>query len=169
MNSNHLALYRRELRTAIGGAILLILSILAGCGTNDDPIRSDAVRYSESLSSLAGLEVAAGEALRSVIGENFTDDETVDAIVVNLVVPKYQEFLDGLDKITPETEEIAEIHQIFIKGAKEQMVGFILLKTSVNEGAKKLATARITMQDALKALRELVEGSRTVGTPLESG
>ena len=42
-------------------------------------------------------------------------------------------------------------------GANDQMAGFIPIITSINEGAKKLAQARIAMQEALKAVADLVE------------
>lgn len=157
LNSNFVAQHRRELRTAIGAAIMTILGLFAGCGSDGgDRIRSDAIRYSSSLSRLSGLEVEAGNAFKTVIGENFTDVETLRATLLNQVIPKYQEFLDGLEKIAPVTDEIAEIHEKFTEGANDQMAGFNLIMTSANEGGIKLEKARITMQDALKEVADLI-------------
>lgn len=159
--------YRRQIWTAITAAILLIFSLTAGCGTNaDDRMREDAVQYSNDLSLLIVLEVEAGAVLKSVIGENYTNDELMRSTLLEQVMPKYQEFLDGLEEITPSTEEIAEIHEKFLQGANDHMTGFGLLIRSIDEGSFSLmsesntiiAKARRAMQEALAGVTDIAAG-----------
>ena len=103
----------------ISAAVLLISVLFAGCGTSaEDRIRDDAIQYSSSLALLAVLEIEAGDLFKSVIGDNYTDNETLRAMLLGQVMPTYHEFVDGLESITPSTEEITEIHEKLIGGGQ---------------------------------------------------
>ena len=166
------------LRAAVSASILTALFLFVGCGANaEDQIRNDAAKYADSLRSLANLEAEAGATFKSVIGGNFTDDETLRATLMDQVIPKYQEFLDRLEDINPDTEEIAEIHETFIKGASDHIAGFILIVRSIDEDNMVLMTesntlvaiARRAMQESLQAVSYYVEGvTPPTQTPLPS-
>ncbi|PUB11706.1 hypothetical protein [Paenisporosarcina sp. OV554] len=142
----------------------LLISLLAGCGSN--PIEEDLLTYmNESLPSLSEQEFEAVALYDSVSGPNYTDDETMYYTILYEVIPKYRVFIDNLEKIEIETEELTKIHEIYIEAVNIQNSGFLTILTAIeeqdsekiNEANAKLTEARTMIRDYQNKLDALAE------------
>ncbi|MBW2053750.1 MAG: hypothetical protein JRI85_16165 [Deltaproteobacteria bacterium] len=85
----------------------------------------DLVEYvNKEILGIAELEKAALESYASVIGKNYTTDERVCEALKNDVIPQYRRFLELLREISPKTEEVRNVHRIFIRGSEYLLSGF---------------------------------------------
>lgn len=143
---------------------LLLMSTLVGCGSN--PVQDDLITYiNDSLPSLAEQELEAIELYESVSGPNYIDDETMYYTIFDEVIPKYGDFIDDLEKIEVKTDELNEIHELYIEAANLQNSAFLTIITAleeqnsekINEANGKLTDARKMIRDYQKKLSTLAE------------
>jgi hypothetical protein len=149
----------RLLAIVVFGCFLL----LAGCG---GPIQSDILNYvNEELKTAHDLEEKAVSAYKSVAGANYTDDQTMHDALVNEVIPNYTEFINELENVTIETDELKEIHEIYLKGANLQFNGFEKIVEAIEkqdsglieEANQLLEEGRLQIEDYNTKLDELAE------------
>jgi hypothetical protein len=142
----------------------LMISLLAGCGSN--PVEEDLLTYmNESLPSLSEQELEAVALYDSVSGPNYTDDETMYYTILDEVIPKYRVFIDNLENVEIETEELTKIHEIYIEAVNIQNSGFLTILTAIeeqdsekiNEANAKLTEARTMIRDYQNKLDALAE------------
>jgi hypothetical protein len=109
---------RRVLAVAVFGVFL----ILAGCG---GPVQDDILNYiNEELKTAQELEDRAVFAYEGVAGVNYTDDQTMYDALVNEVIPNYTDLVSELQTVSIETDELKEVHEIYLSGAKLQFSAF---------------------------------------------
>lgn len=142
----------------------LMISLLAGCGGN--PVEEDLLKYmNESLPALSEQELEAVGLYDSVSGPNYTNDETMYYTILDEVIPKYRDFIDNLEKIEIETEELTKIHEIYIEAVNIQNSGFLTILTAIeeqdsekiNEANAKLTEARTMIRDYQNKLDALAK------------
>jgi ferritin-like protein len=92
-------------------AMLLVL-LLAACSSASGEIQQ---YVNEDIASLVEMEEEAVMAYESVTGANYTDDLTTYEMLLNEVIPKYNVFIEGLEEIQPENEELRDIHENYIE------------------------------------------------------
>ena len=110
----------------------LILSIgLSGCS---DPVKDDLLNYiNEDLKELGVLEEEALAEYASVTGDNYVDDLTTYTHIEEVVIPLYSDFLEQLEEIDPETGEVKEVHEQYIKAGNPQNNAFIKILAALEE------------------------------------
>jgi len=85
----------------------------------------DLVEYvNQGILGIAELEGNSLKHYASVTGENYTTDEVVYAALNNDVIPLYKRFLDLLKNIEQQTDEVRQLHTIYISGAEMMHNGF---------------------------------------------
>ncbi|MDZ5471331.1 hypothetical protein SM124_06180 [Bacillus sp. 31A1R] len=140
------------------------LVILTGCFGN--PVQDDLLNYiNEEIQPLADLETKAMDAYDSVTGANYTDDQTTYNTIKDEVVPTYRDFIDKLEAIKPETEEVSKLHEQYIDAANMQHSAFIIILDAlekadtglITEANDKLAEARKGIRSYQKDLEKLAE------------
>jgi hypothetical protein len=133
---------------------MLITFILSGCG--NDPVQEDLLEYlNEELPAISDIELDAVNAYQSVTGVNYQDDYIMYDTLVYDVVPTYQQFLDELEAIELETEELREIHETYIDGANLQYNAFVRIITALEEqDFGKIEEANEMLNDARKQMRD---------------
>ena len=103
--------------------VVVFVLLLAGCG--GDPVQEDILNYvNEETTAASELEDEAITAYEGVSGANYQDDPTMHDALVNVVIPSYSEFIKELKDVTIETEELKELHEIYLTGAELQLQGF---------------------------------------------
>jgi hypothetical protein len=81
------------------------------------------------------------------------------------VIPKYGDFIDDLENIEVKTDELNEIHELYIEAANLQNSAFLTIITAleeqdsekINEANGKLTDARKMIRDYQKKLAALAE------------
>ncbi|MCM3568597.1 hypothetical protein [Neobacillus mesonae] len=134
--------------------LFLMMVFLSGCF--GDPIQDDLVNYiNNEMKDAAEYEKTAVSAYESVTGANFVDDQTLYDTLMNDVIPNYNSLIKELDKAKIETDELREIHEIYIEGADIQYNAFAKIKQALEEqDANLIQEANEMLADARKHIRE---------------
>ena len=112
--------------------VLPFILLLSGCFS--DPVQDDLLNYVNKEMKQAGkLEAAAVSAYEGVSGANYKDDQTMYDALTKEVIPNYNEFIKELDSVKIETDELQEIHEIYIEGADIQYKAFVIIKQALEE------------------------------------
>jgi len=111
-------------------SILMTGVLVVGCAA--DPVALDLTKYvNQGVLQIAELEQKSLERYASVTGPNYKSDEEVYATLENWVIPLYSRFLQELRKIRPETQEVRELHRVYLLGAESLLDGFKLLMIAI--------------------------------------
>src|SRR6185312_4884226 len=103
---------------------------------------------------LEQLEREAINEYDSVVGANHVDDEITYFHIKDVVLPKYRNFIEELEALRPETKEVRNVHEIYIKGSNLQYNGMVsLLSALENQDFDKLNEANQQMQEAKIVIR----------------
>ena len=77
----------------------------------------DLVKYvNQDILDIAQLEQKALESYSSVTGKNYTTNARIYKALKDDVIPHYRHFVDLLRDINPKTQEVRELHGIYIRG-----------------------------------------------------
>ncbi|MFO1443664.1 hypothetical protein KDN24_10660 [Bacillus sp. Bva_UNVM-123] len=133
-------------------SIFFALILLTACG---NPIKDDLLSYiNDDFTPLAYLELETMNAFDSVTGANYTDDETTYYTLIDEVVPKYSEFIDKLEAIMPDTNEVSKLHEQYIDAANLQHSAFLTILDALEKGDPGLITeANEKLDEARKRIR----------------
>ncbi|WP_342043204.1 hypothetical protein [Bacillus sp. OTU2372] len=152
------------MKTGLLAIVLPFILLLSGCFS--DPVQDDLLNYVNKEMKQAGkLEAAAVSAYEGVSGANYQDDQTMYDALTKEVIPNYNEFIKELDSVKIETDELQEIHEIYIVGADIQYKAFVTIKQAleeqdpalVQEANDMLADARNHIRDYKNKLNKLAK------------
>ncbi|MEH7548054.1 hypothetical protein [Neobacillus vireti] len=152
------------MKTGLLAIVLPFILLLSGCFR--DPVQDDLLNYVNKEMKQAGkLEAAAVSAYEGVSGANYQDDQTMYDALTKEVIPNYNEFIKELDSVKIETDELQEIHEIYIVGADIQYKAFVTIKQAleeqdpalVQEANDMLADARNHIRDYKNKLNKLAK------------
>jgi hypothetical protein len=150
---------KRMLAVVVFGCFL----VLAGCG---GPVQDDILNYvNKELKTAQELEDKAVSAYEGVAGVNYTDDPTMHDALVNEVIPTYTDLIDELESVNIESDELKEIHEIYLSGANLQLSAFEKIKEAIekqsssmiDEANQLLEEGRLKIEDYNKKLDELAK------------
>ncbi|MBB6453663.1 hypothetical protein HNQ94_002112 [Salirhabdus euzebyi] len=117
------------MKKAIISLGFFLMLALVGCS---NPVQDDLLSYvNDELIPISQLEVDAMDAYASVTGVNYTDDYTLYDVLEVTVLPNYEDFYEKLNLITPKTEEVKEIHDIYVEGVGEQYQALLTLRVAI--------------------------------------
>jgi hypothetical protein len=134
-------------------------------------VKDDLLTYmNESLTPLAEQEGEVIALYDSVTGANYTDDETTYNTIADEIMPKYQVFIKDLEEVEMETEEVTNIHEIYIEAVNIQQSGFVTMLSAIkeqdlekiNDANAKLTEARTMSRDYLNKLQSLAKENDVV-------
>jgi hypothetical protein len=145
---------------------LLCIGVLALAGCFSDPVQDDLLNYiNKETTTAAQLEDKAISAYGSVSGVNYQDDQTLYDALVTEIIPDYKEFIKELESVDIETDELKEIHDIYLTGANHQYNGFLKIVEAlenqdigmIEEANKMLDEGRKNINEYLDKLNALAE------------
>jgi len=133
--------------------VALISAILAGCGSN--PVQDDLIHYiNEEVLPLADEENAITGAYESVTGENYVDDESLYAELETLI-PKYRDYVAKIEEINPETDEVKELHELYIAASNKQYNAMVQISAALeNQDVNLVSEANGKLDEARSGMRE---------------
>ena len=73
----------------------------------------------------------------SMVGENAGPDAVFLTALKKEIVPTYEQYIEKLESINPQTDELINIHAILIDGAKDQLASFHLTIKAIENGSNK--------------------------------
>jgi hypothetical protein len=113
--------------------------------------------------NIADYEKMALERYASVTGENYTTDQAVYDALKDYVIPGYERFLQGLENIRPEEEEIRKLHGFYLRGTEALLEGFKIKMAGIEKkdegiiimGNRRIEEGRMETERWLKGLMDL--------------
>ena len=144
--------------------VLTSALFLAACGSN--PVQDDLINYiNEEVSPLFETETEIVEAYESVTGDNYTDDNELYNALESYIIPKYSDFIDDLEQITPETEEVRAIHEEYIEASNLQYNAMVKMLPAlenqdyalISEANEMLSEGRSKMRHYVSSLESLAK------------
>ena len=149
-------LYVMRLMEIASGKTLSISTFTNKIEESVDFVKLDFISYRKKIKDIYAIEKEAVTAYSNVTGNNFKNDITFSNTLINLVIPKYKEFTQQLMNISPETNEIRNIHRLYIEGANLQLQAFQIFQSAVTQNDKKLMDkGNKTMRLATQKMEEL--------------
>ncbi len=102
------------------------LTLLIAClGCAHQKISSDLAAYvNHGVLKIADMESQALADYAAVVGANYTSDQAVYEALRYQVVPLYGQFLVALKDITPQTNEVKQLHALYLRGSETMLYGF---------------------------------------------
>ncbi|WP_235000495.1 hypothetical protein [Virgibacillus dakarensis] len=128
--------------------------LLAGCF--NDAVQDDLLNYvNKEMSPAFELENVAISAYDNVSGANYSDDQTMYAALVDEVLPNYNEFINELNYVHVETDELRKIHELYIKGADTQYNAFVKITHALEkQDPSMIEEANGMLDEAKKHIRD---------------
>ena len=140
--------------------VVMSVTLLAGCGS--DPVYDD-------LENFLNVEMAEVNAdytkITTEVGtwETLTDDAAIKKSIDDTLLPLVNGSLEKLKDITPETEEVKAIKDMYVKVMETYKTGFEALSEgcetqdddTINAATEKLSEAVSLLDEYNKALEEL--------------
>lgn len=103
---------------------------LAGCA--ERKVAVDVAEYiNHGMLDIASLETEALTKYASVTGANYKSKHEVYETLKNDVIPLYKRFFELLKKIQPKTDEVTQLHLIYINRAEMLYNGFVFKKQAI--------------------------------------
>ncbi|QIB26352.1 hypothetical protein [Caloranaerobacter azorensis] len=116
--------------------ILTFILMLTGCVNQN---KKDLFNYiNAELPPVVEMENNALEKYNNLISNNNYTYDTFYTALKNEIIPTYEDFLNKLTKISPKTEDLKEIHNLYIEGAKYQLKALKLLQKGIEEKDNEL-------------------------------
>lgn len=117
------------------GCVLVMIVAYSYVSCTVDRVTNDIVVYvNQGIIDIAELERQSLAGYAAVTGENYTSDRDIHEALDRCVIPLYGKFLKQLRTIRPSTEEVRQIHAIYIKGAEAVYRGFVIKKIGIETG-----------------------------------
>ena len=123
--------FRTKLRFIKRLILILLPTSLFGCAATS-PAAIDLANYvNQGVLRISELEQKSLERYASVTGANFKSNEELYDALKERVIPLYSQFVAELRKIRPETDEVKNLHWIYIRASTSMLDGFKMLMIAI--------------------------------------
>lgn len=152
----------------------LIFIFLCSCAVGKTS--TDIVAYvNQDIMNISQLEILALKYYGSVTGDHYTTDDRVLSVLKNHTIPLYSRFYALLREISPNTLELKQVHQNYVRGAGEILNGFKakmiglekndaglmqLANRQIEEGGKEVGKWRIELYQLITKNESVKMGSK---------
>jgi hypothetical protein len=145
---------------------LLFTVLFSFTGCSEDKVQKDLLNYiNKEMKPLAKVEEQIIAEYESETGDNYTDDESLYNALNDSIIPQYNDFIEQIEAITPETPEVTKVHNVYIDAANTQAAAFVQALgalenqdlDAMSEVNEKLSKARAGMRDYSLQLEELAK------------
>lgn len=146
--------------------MLFMSSLLTGCYSyNKRRIKEDLQNYINDLNSITSQKDDALNDYKSIVGDNYTNDDVSLVVLKKLIIPKYTAFLTNLRAINPSTEEVKNLHNIYLASCTKQFDSLNGFKQSLEErDLKKLKKNRNLFKESLNEYKRFQKEAKKLAT-----
>ncbi len=149
-------------------AVALLVFICFGCGQNtaQNTIQDDLLNYiNTDLPPLVEIEEEVMYTYEKVTGDNYTDDIVLYDALTEQIIPTYRKFVEQIEDIDPKTQEVKDLHELYIAAANTQFNAFTQMVAAIEQqdtnlitnANEKLTKARKGIRDFTNKLDELTK------------
>ncbi|WP_379127238.1 hypothetical protein [Paenibacillus sp. sgz500958] len=127
-----------------------------------NPMLNDLVDYADAITIIEPYETKAVEGFNKYLVVTNSNRKQAFTSLNTVVIPNYTKFVVELKKIIPQNEELAAVHKLYLDGAKLQLEGMQLMKTSLSKttinrtqytaARKKVVAGRTILEKAIKEI-----------------
>jgi len=125
--------------------LFLTLLLISGCG---DPIKTDLTEYTRSIQPLTKIEESVINRWNSVSGKSYVNDNYMYQALDEFIIENYTQFVNGLKKIKPMTNEVKSLNELYVNAAEKQLKGYEMMRAGLEKRDKD------TMNNAYKLLTD---------------
>ena len=118
-------------------ALLLLMAIFVYCGCAKDPVKEDFLKYINDDEKLSSLQKECETLYESETGTNFKNYEST-LRMLDLAIPKYQDYLDQLKKMKYITPEVLNLQNIQIQCVQARYNYLDYLKYSLKNPSNQM-------------------------------
>ncbi|MTI49350.1 hypothetical protein [Sporosalibacterium faouarense] len=133
------------------GILTIIIFAVIGCSNTT---KDDLLNYTnDKLPRITNLEGEALDEYQSIISQDDYSYQILYSSLKDSIIPKYTQFVEKLEAISLNTEEVKSIHSLYVQGAKKQLEAL----TSLKEGIEEKSNEKIDKTgELLKESKELM-------------
>jgi hypothetical protein len=134
--------------------ILAIIIPIIFCSCSKGKQKKELINYiNVELPEISLLEEKSINEYNMAAGQNYESDSKLYDVLKSKVIPDYTEFIIKLKDIKIETEELKEIHQIYIDASNLQLEAFnFILKAIDNQDSAYITEANKKLDEARSKL-----------------
>ncbi|HUX61696.1 MAG TPA: hypothetical protein VMV32_10335 [Ignavibacteriaceae bacterium] len=125
--------------------LFFTLVLIAGCS---DPIKTDLAEYTRAIQPLTTTEASVINRWNSVSGKSYVNDSYMYQALDDYIIDTYSQFVDGLKKIKPQTNEVKSLNDLYIQATEKQLQGYRMMKDGLEKRNKDI------MNNAYKLLTD---------------
>lgn len=140
--------------------VILMAVVLLISSCFNDPVHDDLVNYiNKEIAEIAELESKVAEDWESVSSENYKGSEIMYNALVNGIIDNSEKLVKEAGSITPKTDKLKEVHEMYIAAVNEQHNAFIIVKAALEEGedSEKISDANKKLKNARKLMLEFMD------------
>jgi DNA repair ATPase RecN len=137
--------------------------LLTGC--KKDPVSDDLVNYiNNDLAGISSIEQKALTEFRNLTQSSGTDSNVIYDTLKQSIIPTYSDFKTKLEAIKPKTEEVTELHNLYVSAAAKYYDAFTQYLSAlendpglINQVNTKITEAGKDIADFQTKLKELAD------------
>ena len=107
-------------RIVVSLSIVSLFACLTACGAQADPVKEDLYSYLSQMEEIQPVQQEAINTYNTYVNDPESDSQELLDAMNDTIIPSYQTYIDQLNAITPETEEVQAVKQVCVDGANKQ-------------------------------------------------
>lgn len=101
-------------------SVVGLFSGLTACGKSD-PVKDDLYTYLEQMEEIQTLQQQAINEYNSYVNNSESDSQELYNALNDSIIPTYESYIEQLNAVAPETEEVQNVKAICVEGANKQL------------------------------------------------
>ncbi|MHB8579637.1 MAG: putative periplasmic lipoprotein [Ignavibacteriaceae bacterium] len=115
--------------------LFFTLVFITGCS---GPIKNDLAEYTRVIQPLTKMEESVINRWNSVSGKSYVNDNYMYQALDDYIIDTYSQFVNGLKKIKPQTNEVKSLNEIYIQATEKQLQGYKMMKDGLEKRNKDI-------------------------------
>lgn len=127
-----------------------LMVCLGGCGKKD-AVKEDLCAYINNMEEAQQLQQEAINSYNSYVNASEPDSQKLLTALEDTIIPTYARYLDAVNALTPETEEVTALKQVCAEGANKQYAALEKVKEAIEAcDSDLLAEADALIQESVE-------------------
>lgn len=110
--------------------VIGLFSSLTACGKSD-PVKDDLYSYLDQMEEVQTLQQQAINEYNSYVNDSESDSQELYTALNDSIIPAYESYMEQLNAVAPETEEVQNVKAVCIEGADKQLEALNKVKEAI--------------------------------------